>query len=150
MDSEFGDYASRFDSLIDEFNAEFGYVFDENSTRRARLFLELLQEKAKVPFVSRSALFQTAQARKRTKTPPGFKDTTDGDFYVWADLLLGLAEMKEEGAVFQRVALVTMDKKIDWSRQGGPHPILSAEVGAICGADFETITINELAVRLLD
>lgn len=64
--------------------------------------------------------------------------------------MLALAELKEEGVEYQRVTLVTLDKKIDWSRGGIPHPILSAEVQAISGAEFETVTVDTLAKRLLE
>lgn len=149
LDDQFGDYASRFKSLISEFDEEYGYIFDENTARKTKLFVDLLVEKARVPFVRRSLLAEAAEVRKRTKTPPGFKDGGDGDFFVWADLLLGLAELNNEGVPYQRVTLVTLDKKIDWSRGGIPHPILSAEVHAISGAEFETITLETLAKRLL-
>lgn len=150
IDDRYEQYAERFETILQEFNADFGYVFDENTTRKTRLFVDLLQEKATVPYIPRTILGDTASARKRSKTPPGFKDDLDGDFYVWADLLLGLAELKQAGVDFKRVVLVTLDKKIDWSREGVPHPILSAEVAGICGAEFETITIEALAKRLLE
>lgn len=149
FDGKFDDYAPRFKSLIDEFDEEYGYIFDENTARKTKLFVDLLVEKARVPFVKRSLISATAEVRKRTKTPPGFKDGGDGDFFVWADLLLGLAELRKEGVPYRRVTLVTLDKKIDWSRGGIPHPILSAEIHAISGAEFETITLETLAKRLL-
>lgn len=149
LDDQFGDYASRFQVLMDEFNEDYGYIFDENTARKTKLFVDLLIEKARVPFVKRSLIAASAEVRKRTKTPPGFKDGGDGDFFVWADLLLGLAELNKEGVPYRRVTLVTLDKKIDWSRGGIPHPILSAEIHAISGAEFETITLETLAKRLL-
>lgn len=149
VDDQFGEYASRFKLLVDEFEENFGYIFDGNTARKTKLFVDLLVEKARVPFVTRSLIAASAEVRKRTKTPPGFKDGGDGDFFVWADLLLGLAELKKEGVSYKRVTLVTLDKKIDWSRGGIPHPILSAEINAISGAEFETITLEALAKRLL-
>lgn len=150
LDERFEDFSSRFSTLLQEFNSSFGYVFDDNATRKSRLVVDLLQEKASVPFVPRTSLVETAMARKRSRTPPGFKDDLDGDFYVWADLLLGLAEFNEQGTVIGRVTLVTLDKKVDWSREGVPHPILAAEIKAVCGADFETVTVETSARRLLD
>ncbi|WP_177282645.1 PIN-like domain-containing protein [Devosia enhydra] len=149
FDERFGDYSERFRKLIGEFDDEYGYIFDDNTARKTKLFVDLLLEKARVPFVSRSLIAASAEVRKRTKTPPGFKDGGDGDFFVWADLLLGLAELKKDGVAYRRVTLVTLDKKIDWSRGGIPHPILSAEVHAISGAEFETITLESLAKRLV-
>lgn len=149
IDHQFGDYATRFDALINEFDEEYGYIFDERTAQKTKLFVDLLIEKARVPFIKRSLISALAEVRKKTKTPPGFKDGGDGDFFVWADLLLGLAELKKEGVLYQRVILVTLDKKIDWSRGGIPHPILSAEIHAISGAKLETITLDTLAKRLL-
>lgn len=149
LDEQFEDYAERFSLLIREFDEEYGYIFDENTARKTKLFVDLLNEKALVPFAPRSLIAGSAEVRKRTRTPPGFKDGGDGDFFLWADLLLGLAELRMKGKRFQRVTLVTLDKKIDWSRGGIPHPILSAEIAAISGAEFETITLETLAKRLL-
>jgi hypothetical protein len=149
FDEQFGEYSSRFKALIKEFDEEYGYIFDENTARKTKLFVDLLIEKARVPFIKRSLIAESAEVRQRTKTPPGFKDGGDGDFFVWADLLLGLAELKKESVSYRRVTLVTLDKKIDWSRGGIPHPILSAEIHAISGAEFETITLETLAKRLL-
>lgn len=150
FDERFGDYAFRFKNLLEQFSEDYGYVFDEKTARKTKLFVDLLLEKARVPFVPRTLIAASAEVRKKSKTPPGFKDGGDGDFFVWADLLLALAELKEEGVEYQRVTLVTLDKKIDWSRGGIPHPILSAEVQAICGAEFETVTVDTLAKRLLE
>jgi hypothetical protein len=150
FDERFGEYSARFKALVDEFSEEYGYVFDDNTARKTKLFVDLLLEKARVPFIPRTLIAESAEVRKKSKTPPGFKDGGDGDFFVWADLLLALAELKEEGVEYQRVTLVTLEKKIDWSRGGIPHPILSAEIHAICGAEFETVTVEILAKRLLD
>lgn len=150
FDERFGSYSTRFQSLLDDFSEDYGYIFDEKTARKTKLFIDLLLERARVPFIPRTLIAASAEVRKKSKTPPGFKDGGDGDFFVWADLLLALAELKDEGFECQRVALVTLDKKIDWSRGGIPHPILSAEVHAICGAEFETVTVDTLARRLLD
>ena len=150
IDSRFEAFSERFDALIAEFNDNFGYIFDESIVGKTRILVDLLKEKAIVPFVPRAALVSTALVRKRTKTPPGFKDDLDGDFYVWADLLFGLAQLTGEIPNIERVILVTLDKKVDWSRDGVPHPLLTSEIRAICGAAFEILTIDALAKRLLD
>ena len=150
IDSRYGEFHGRFTQLVDEFRDSYGYVFDENLTRKTKSLVELLQEKASVPYMPRNMLAATAMFRKRTKTPPGFKDDADGDFYVWSDLLLGIAYFKRSSVRISRVTLVTLEKKIDWSREGVPHPILSAEIKAMCDAKFETLTVDGLARRLLD
>ncbi|SEL95642.1 hypothetical protein SAMN05216382_2974 [Sphingomonas palmae] len=150
LDGRFEAFAHRFNETATAFSETFGYIFDDKTVNKTKLLIDLLKEKAVVPFAPRTTLASTALARKRTKTPPGFKDDADGDFFVWSDLLLGLARISGAGKKIQRVSLVTLDKKIDWSRDGVPHPILSAEVYAICGASLETLTIEVLAKRLLD
>ncbi len=145
VDSNYGEFAIRFQSLIDEFQTSYGYIYDDGTLRRIKLIVSLLSEKALVPYCRRSELSSTALIRKRTKTPPGFKDELDGDFFVWADLLLGVATLKTGGFTPLRVALVTNDSKTDWSRHGVPHPILSAEMKALCGATFQIWSLDELA-----
>ena len=75
--------------------------------------------------------------RKRTRTPPGFKDDGDGDFFIWADFLTGLQLAQAKGSKFVRAILVTRDQKVDWSRAGIAHPILVAEMKALLGISFE-------------
>jgi len=145
IDSDYSEFATRFQSLIDEFQSSYGYIYDEGTLRRIKLAVSLLSEKALVPYCRRNELSSIASIRKRTKTPPGFKDELDGDFFVWADLLLGVATLEREGFSPSRVVLVTHDSKIDWSRNGVPHPILSAEMRALCGATFQIWSLDKLA-----
>lgn len=150
VDERFNLYSGDFNDLSSRFKEEFGYIFDENTLRRTSLFIDLLMEKALVPYIPRSSFSEIALTRKRTKTPPGFKDDLEGDFFVWSDLLYGLATLKADGFAARRVILVTLEKKPDWGRDGIPHPILSSEIKAICGGSFQLLTIEGLAARLLD
>lgn len=150
IDDRYDEFSDKFAQLIEEFNTNFGYIFDDKTVRRTKLFVELLQERALVTYVPRTLLEPTAQTRKKSKTPPGFKDDLYGDFFVWADLLLALGQIQDAGFTIRRVILVTLDKKIDWSRAGVPHPILSAEIAAMCNAEFEILSVDHLARRLLD
>jgi hypothetical protein len=145
IDSNYGEFAARFQNLINEFQASYGYIYDDGTLRRIKLIVALLAEKALVPYCRRDKLSSIASIRKSTKTPPGFKDESDGDFFVWADLLLGVATLAREGFSPLRVVLVTNDSKVDWSRHGVPHPILSAEMKALCGATFQIWSLDELA-----
>jgi hypothetical protein len=145
IDSNYAEFAMRFQNLIDEFQTSYGYIYDEGTLRRIKLTVSLLSEKALIPYCRRNELSSIASIRKRTKTPPGFKDDSDGDFFVWADLLLGVATLEREGFSPLRVVLVTNDSKIDWSRNGVPHPILSAEMKALCGATFQIWSLDKLA-----
>ena len=113
--------------------------------------IETLSAKAKVPYTPRLPFAELAKIRKATKTPPGFKDTGDGDFFVWLDLLFGLMQAIEDGAVFSHVILVTNDTKVDWSKNNAtPHPILSAEIGAAVGSTFEVMKVEALERAVLD
>jgi PIN like domain len=145
VDSEYGDFAGRFQNLLDEFQSRYGYIYDEGTLRRIKGVVSLLSEKAIIPYCRRSELSSTAAIRKRTKTPPGFKDELDGDFFVWADLLLGVENLRMDGFTPALVVLVTNDSKPDWSRNGIPHPILSAEMKALCGASFQIWSLDDLA-----
>jgi len=145
VDAAFGEFASRFNALLDEFQGSYGYIYDEATVRRMDAFVEMLKQKAAVPFAPREMFSATALLRKKTKTPPGFKDDGDGDFFVWADLLLGLQHALDAGATFKRVVLVSQERKMDWNREGTAHPILAAEVKALTEASFEIWPIDRLA-----
>ncbi len=149
VDERFGDFSKRLDGMLEEFGDQFGYIYDEATLYRVQSLLSALKEKALVTYADRTFFFPLAAQRRRTKTPPGFKDDGDGDFFVWIDLLTGLSQLRKEGTIFKRVALVTLDQKIDWSRDGTPHPILSAEMNALTGAHFEVWTIDRLSKELL-
>ncbi|NQD81454.1 hypothetical protein HP436_14860, partial [Pseudomonas sp. CrR14] len=109
-----------------------------------------LEQKAIVPYVPRLRFHEMAVARKRTKTPPGFKDDGDGDFYVWLDLLYGLMIEKKHGAEFNHVIFVTNDVKPDWSRNGIPHPILAAEMETAVGATLEVLKIEQFGKMIIE
>ncbi|MES0197583.1 hypothetical protein [Mesorhizobium sp. M0011] len=145
VDGAFGPFADRFSALLDDFQGSYGYIYDEATVRRMDAFLDMLKQKATVPFAPRQLFSHTALLRKKTKTPPGFKDDGDGDFFVWADLLVGLQHALDAGSTFGRVVLVSQEKKIDWNREGTAHPILAAEMKALTGATFEIWPIDRLA-----
>lgn len=148
FDDDFGGFATKFDELMTNFSEEYGYMFDPSTVSRTDVFLDVLNTRALVPFVERSLYSDIASVRHTTKTPPGFEDTGDGDFYVWADLLRGLQLARDAGTEFKNVALITQDKKKDWSRDGNPHPILAAEVIALTGKTFETWTLDQLRAKV--
>lgn len=150
LDSSFIVYADRMDDLLNEFSDEYGFAYDPATLRSMITVLDVLERKAFVPFVPRVRFHNIAITRKRTKTPPGFKDDGDGDFYTWADFLLGLLEAREKGNRFDHAIIVTNDRKIDWSRDGTAHPILRAEIGQLLGVTFELWTIDQLARAVSD
>lgn len=149
IDPTFGEYGTRVDTILNEFLAEHGHVYEEGAIHKTLSLLEMLQKHASVPYAPRLRFKDIAAQRKRTKTPPGFKDDGDGDFFIWVDLLKGLLQARDEAKAFGRVVLVTQDVKKDWSRAGMAHPILVAEVNALLGVQFETWTMDQLAQAIL-
>lgn len=147
--SQFSEHTSKLQDLLNEFEARYGYVFDETAIKKMSSVFEMLQKRAVVAHAPRTEFDSICLNRKRTKTPPGFRDAGDGDFYVWVELLLGLSLAMDEGRNFEHVVLVTNDQKPDWSRNGVIHPILSAEVRALFNATIEVWTLDELAAAVL-
>jgi hypothetical protein len=145
VDKNFGDYAAQIDGLLDKFSTEHGHVYEEGTVRKTLALLEMLQKRAFVPYAPRLQFREIAAQRKKTKTPPGFKDDGDGDFFIWVDLLTGLQQARAAGQAFDRVVLISHDQKVDWSRAGIAHPILVAEVKALVGVPFEIWNIDKLA-----
>lgn len=148
IEDDFGEYIEKFEKLLNDFNTEHGNVYEEATVKKTAVMLNNLQENAVVPFCPRSPLWHLAIHRDKTKTPPGFKDSGDGDFYIWADFLFGLRELQSHGTVFSRAVFVTNDTKKDWSRDGIAHPILAAEASELLGVSFETWTLTELVSQI--
>lgn len=148
IDKNFGTYAEEITNILDRFSAEHGHVYDEGTVRKTLGLMEMLQERAHVPYASRLAFNDIAVHRKKTKTPPGFKDEGDGDFYIWVDLLTGLLQVSAQAKNFNRVVFVSNDQKVDWSRAGIAHPVLVAEVRALVDVPFEIWTIDKLASEI--
>lgn len=143
IDSSFVEFHSKMEALITDFESNHGYIYDESTKHITTQTLKALEEKAHVSYVPRLQFHKMAVARKRTKTPPGFKDDGDGDFFIWLDLLYGLMQAKQSGAEFDHVLFVTNDVKPDWSRNGIAHPILSAEIEAAVGCSLDVIKIDQ-------
>lgn len=101
-----------------------------------------------VAFVPRIEFSPLAEIRKKTKTPPGFRDDAGnhGDFYLWADFLYGIAQTSPTS--FDRVVMVTNDTKKDWSTSGAPHPILVSEAISVSGGKKFEIWRREEFVRM--
>ena len=144
IDPAYGDFRTRFEALLAEFAASYALAFEPGVAARIAAVLETLERRATVPYVPRARLYRIAQVRNSTKTPPGFKDAGDSDFFVWADYLLGLLEVRDAGREMRGAVLVTADEKPDWSRAGQAHPLLVAEVGALAQIPFETWNLTRL------
>lgn len=149
LDSDFGDLRNSLENALDAFRDDHGAVYSEATVRKTLSLLNTLQSKARVPFAPRTYFRPLAEQRQMTKTPPGFKDPGDGDFFVWVDFLLGLKHAQSAGEVFDKAILLTNDTKADWGRPGATHPILVAEAHLIVGVPFETWTLKKFAEKVL-
>lgn len=129
---------SDMEVMLGELEAEYGNIYDGDTKARVESVIETMERLAYCAFVPRIRFSEICRLRNQTRTPPGFRDSGDGDFFIWADFLFGLliSEEAEDYQEFERIAFVTVDKKIDWSARGIPHPILSAEVKALFGCPF--------------
>lgn len=141
---DFGEHLTPISEILDAFDEEHGHLYDQTTIRKTLGFLETLRDKSVIPFVPRTLFQEICEIRYTTKTPPGFKDQGDGDFYIWADFLYGLKLAQKSGDKFSRVVLVTDDRKPDWSRKGIAHPILVSEVQALLNTPFETWSYRTL------
>lgn len=151
IDNDFGSYADEFEALIDKFSSEYGSIYDKKTLVNLSLILKALKDKAQVPYAPRELFYSCATIRKKTKTPPGFKDDINnyGDAYVWFDFLTGLLDAREAKKPFSKAVFVTNEKKIDWcNRAGIAHPILVAEIKEIFNVEFEIWDIEELAKNI--
>ncbi|MFD1157546.1 PIN-like domain-containing protein [Roseovarius aestuarii] len=150
LDSDFSDLRNSLQTALDSFRDDHGTVYSEATVRKTLSLLNALQSKARVPFAPRTSFRPLAEQRQMTKTPPGFRDPGDGDFFVWVDFLLGLKQAQSAGEVFDKAILLTNDSKPDWGRPGSTHPILVAEANAIVGVPFETWTLKKFADKVLE
>ncbi|MDP1711811.1 MAG: PIN-like domain-containing protein [Candidatus Nanopelagicaceae bacterium] len=146
--SEFRDGAKK---LVSDFKENFGHVFLSQTRPSLLIFFEVLQRKSIISQVRRESFSALAASRQATKTPPGFLDEGDGDFYVWVEFLLGLLIAKKQKKTFNEALLVTNDVKRDWSTKGIPHPILTAELFQLVGVPFRVMDLDEFgkAVKTL-
>jgi hypothetical protein len=148
IDDDFGEFLEKIELLLAEFSTEHGNVYEEATVKKTASVLKNLQARAVTTFCPRAPLLQLAVHRDKTKTPPGFKDSGDGDFFIWADFLHGLRALQKQEKSFERAVLVTNDTKKDWSRDGIAHPILVAEAYALLGVSFETWTLKQLVTAV--
>jgi len=148
FDQEFGGIQQKLRDQFEEFNQNYGHAYLPQSKEKSIKFFEMLSKKAITPFAPRTQFEGICNQRKRTKTPPGFQDSGDGDFYIWLDYLTGLMLSKQNGVGFSHCMLVTNDVKKDWSRKGVAHPILTAELSALVQCPFETLTLDMFVSRI--
>lgn len=136
------------ESALSNFKAKHEHVFEPDLSKKVSGFIDKLVARASVPFAPREPFYDMAEYRKKAKTPPGFRDGGDGDFWVWIDALFGLLEQQAKGEKFSKVILVSNDEKIDWCRGDQAHPILVAEMKAILKVEFQIWTLDKFASKL--
>lgn len=105
-------------------------------------------------FVPRTRFYELANVRLGSKMAPGFDDTKSkaaalGDFFVWADFLLGAMAVVDAGRPRPPAGVgfgvfVTDDKKTDWRTGYLPHPALSAEFARASGLRLGIATFGEV------
>ncbi len=145
---EMKDLVDQVERVLKSYNVENGHVYDEGTTRKTIEFLQLLKKKASVPFAPRARFQKMASHRKNTRTPPGFKDDGDGDFFVWVDFLTGLQQAQNRENKFTQVIFLSNEQKPDWTRAGMAHPILIAEVKALIGLPFHIWDLDRFVKEL--
>jgi hypothetical protein len=139
-----GPLSDAVSQIKEQLSSDYNFLFDAGLVSKTKTMLASLRVRARVPFAKRSAFVEIAELRKRTKTPPGFRDDGHGDFYVWVDLLKGLQQARAEGSGFVQVAVITNDEKPDWVRNGMAHPILSSEVRSLFNVPLEIWKLDRL------
>lgn len=142
---DFSGSVTQFEEALRVFAEDQSATYSSATVSATVSLLEMLRDKALVAFCNRQKFCPIAAERKQTKTPPGFKDTGDGDFFVWVEALCALGIARNRKMDFASVILVTNDKKEDWSRGGVPHPILAAELKALYAVPLEMWTLDKLA-----
>lgn len=148
IDRSWDSFLPEIQSLVGRLKEEFGHLHDHKLRTQLARSAELLFEQAKISEVPRSRFHSYGVQRKLLKTPPGFEDTGHGDFFVWLDFLFSIKRHRVSLCADSIAVIVTDDKKKDWSKGAVPHPVLSAEMSAYTGIQFETWSLEKLARKV--
>jgi len=140
--------ASQYSSLQDSAGAK---ATLENLLRGSVEFWESLLPSSTVAHVPRGEFAEIGQARMASGVAPGFADERKGanglgDFFIWADFLLGLLELDLPPCTpaESTVVFVTDDVKEDWLSSGVPHPTLLGEVYELTGRTLTILATDDL------
>lgn len=147
LDGAFADYKVRISAILEDFKHDNEHLFARDLKRHVLAFMALLDEKGIEAEAPRHMFYDEAVRRKAAKTPPGFKDSGDGDFWVWLDFLYGLllVNSRENGSIeFTKAILITADRKSDWVKGNVAHPVLVAEAKEIAQVPFEIWSLSDL------
>jgi hypothetical protein len=141
------------EALISDIELEIDTFQNPEAFQNSSQFWKELNAVSDTFYVPRTRFFGIGQARFASKTPPGFEDVDKyprhlGDFFVWADFLLGLRLQflrDELGPSDGKVVFITDDAKQDWQTAGRAHPFLSAEVWAMCERPLEIVETKQIS-----
>ena len=146
-----GEALSEVTTALNKFTKTHKGLVSSSLTASLRSLFEMLDARSTIAYVPRQEFAVLGQARFSTKTPPGFKDSNSlGDFFVWADFLLGLCtaglDQMPSGTTDGKdiVIFVTEDRKVDWEVRGYVHPVLEGEVERLTGSALQLWTVSEL------
>lgn len=144
----------RFADEITNLAQDVGDSQNEHLLEESVDFWELLLDSAVVAAVPRSGFSKLGEARMASGVAPGFADDRKrsnglGDFFVWADFLLGLLtlDLPECEPTSSTIVFVTDDGKEDWLSSGAPHPTLLGEVFSLTGRTLEVLGMDDLRKR---
>lgn len=147
MEEVFEPFRDRFQEVLDDFKRDFDFMLDPKSRANVAGFIEMLDAHGALVEAPRLEFIPYAQLRESMRTPPGFKDRGNGDFFVWIDFLLGLIAAERP---FEKAIFVTQDRKADWMRGKVPHPTLTAEVRKLTGKSLEMWSLDSLVAGAKD
>lgn len=150
LDGVFAEHREKMLAALAEFKHDNEHLFSKDLKKQVLAFVDMLREKGIEAEAPRHLFQDVAIRRKAAKTPPGFKDAGDGDFYVWLDFLYGLLLAKQDGRSFDKAILVTADRKIDWVKGNAAHPVLVAEAAAVAKVPLEIWSLSDLLRGIQD
>ncbi|WP_104088731.1 MULTISPECIES: PIN-like domain-containing protein [unclassified Cryobacterium] len=112
---------------------------------------DLLLADSTTAHVPRERILRIGEARFASGIAPGFADESKkanrlGDFFVWADFLMGLQAigLASPSTEDSSIVFVTDDGKEDWIASGVPHPTLLGEIFHLTGKPLEILTMEQL------
>ena len=135
-ENNFGQYIDDIQQLVKSFQSDYQNHYSQSSVNEVMKILKNLRNTAFVSFCPRTKFYPVALHRRETKTPPGFEDKRDGDFFIWLDFLYGLKRKQFQKENFDKVVFVTNETKKDWRSGRAAHPILVSEVKALFDVPF--------------
>lgn len=144
VDPSWANFSEEIGDLLSRLKGEYGHLHEPKLRARLADFYDQLSSRAVLSEVPRSRFFAYAQQRKTLKTPPGFEDSGNGDFFIWLDFLYAIRTRASRVSPGALAIMVTDDRKKDWSKGAVPHPTLAAEMESYTGLQFETWTLEKL------